>query len=99
MRKLNAQISVSGGGGGGGGGRGGGRGGGAGGGGLSSATATISAPAENFVAAMRLAVEMLKEPAYPQDDFDRDQDAAPEGAGETCRPSRPSLPPSDCSGT
>ena len=38
---------------------------------MSSATATISAPADNFVPALRLAVEMLKEPAYPQDDFDR----------------------------
>ena len=70
LRKLNAQVTVSGGGGGGGGGRGG-RGGGAGGGGLSSATATISAPAENFSAALKLAVEMLREPVYPQDDFDR----------------------------
>ena len=69
MRKLNAQINVSGGGGGGG-GRGGGRGGG-GGGGLSSATASVSAPAENFQAALKLAAEMLKEPAYPQDEFDR----------------------------
>jgi zinc protease len=69
MRKLNAQINVSGGGGGGG-GRGGGRGGG-GGGGMSSATASVSAPAENFQAALRLAVEILKEPAYPQDEFDR----------------------------
>jgi zinc protease len=68
LRKLNAQVFVSGGGGGGGGrgGRGGGPGGG-----LSSATATISAPAENFVPALRLAVEILKEPVYPQDDFDR----------------------------
>ena len=69
LRKLNAQVFVSGGGGGGGGGRGG-RGGGAGG-GLSSATASISAPAENFVPALKLAVEMLKEPLYPPDDFDR----------------------------
>ena len=69
LRKLNAQVSVSGGGGGGGGGRGG-RGGGAGG-GLSSVTASISAPAENFIPALKLAVEMLKEPIYPQDDFDR----------------------------
>ena len=69
LRKLNAQVFVNGGGGGGGGGRGG-RGGGAGG-GLSSATASISAPAENFVPALKLAVEMLKEPLYPQDDFDR----------------------------
>jgi len=41
------------------------------GGGLSSATATVTAPAENFVAAVRLAVEILKEPLYPQDEFDR----------------------------
>jgi zinc protease len=66
LRKLNAQVTV----GGGGGGRGGGRGGG-GGGGLSSVSASISAPAENFQAALALAVEMLKEPAYPQDEFDR----------------------------
>jgi zinc protease len=67
LRKLNAQVNVGGGGGGGGrGGRGAGPGGG-----LSSATASISAPAENFFPALRLAVEMLKEPAYPQDDFDR----------------------------
>ena len=45
--------------------------GGGGGGGMSSATASISAPAENFLAALRLAVEILKEPAYPQDEFDR----------------------------
>jgi zinc protease len=69
LRKLNAQVSASGGGGGGG-GRGGGPGGG-GGGGLGSATASISAPAENFAAAVRLAAEILREPAYPQDEFDR----------------------------
>jgi zinc protease len=73
MRKLNAQIAVSGGGGGGGfGGRGGGgRGGAGGGGGVSSASASITAPAANFISAMRLAVEMLKAPAYPEADFDR----------------------------
>jgi zinc protease len=74
FRKLNAQVNVSGGGGGGGGGgRGGrgGRGGGGGGGGISSANASISAPAENFLAAVKLAVEILKEPLYPQDEFDR----------------------------
>jgi len=73
FRKLNAQVNVSGGGGGGGGGRGGrgGRGGGGGGGGMSSATAGITAPAENFLAAMKLAVEILKEPLYPQEEFDR----------------------------
>jgi len=71
MRKLNASIQVNGGGGGGG-GRGGrgGRGGG-GGGGVNTATATITVPAANFVPALRLAVEMLKDPAYPQAEFDR----------------------------
>jgi zinc protease len=34
-------------------------------------SANITAPAENFVAAMRLAVEMLREPAYPDAEFDR----------------------------
>ena len=68
FRRLNAQVNVTGGGGG-----GGGRGGGAagGGGGLSSATASISAPAENFAAAVKLAVEILKSPLYPQAEFDR----------------------------
>jgi zinc protease len=41
------------------------------GGGLNSATASITAPAANFLAAVKLAVEILKEPAYPQDEFDR----------------------------
>jgi zinc protease len=41
------------------------------GGGLSSVTAAVSAPAENFAAAVRLAVEILKEPAYPSGEFDR----------------------------
>ena len=68
FRKLNAQVTI---GGGGGGGRGGQRGGGGGGGALSSVTADITAPADNFLAAVRLAVEILKEPAYPQDEFDR----------------------------
>ena len=73
FRKLNAQVTASGGGGGGfgGGGRGGRGGGGGGGGSLSTAIATVTAPAENFVAAMKLAVEILKEPLYPQDEFDR----------------------------
>jgi zinc protease len=70
MRKLNATIQVSGGGGGGGRGGRGGRGGG-GGGGVNTATANVAAPAANFVAAMRLAVEMLRDPAYPQAEFDR----------------------------
>ncbi|HWC96005.1 MAG TPA: insulinase family protein [Candidatus Sulfopaludibacter sp.] len=68
MQKLNARIQVSGGGGGG--GRGG-RGGGGGGGGISSANTSVTAPAANFPAAMKLAVEMLREPAYPEADFDR----------------------------
>jgi zinc protease len=67
FRKLNAQVNV--GGGGGGGQRGGGNAGG--GGALSNVTANITAPADNFLAAVRLAVEILKEPAYPQDEFDR----------------------------
>jgi zinc protease len=71
MRKLNARVQVSGGGGGGGGGRGGGGRGGGGGGGVSTATASITAPAANFPAAMKLAVEMLKEPAYLPAEFDR----------------------------
>jgi len=73
IEKLNARIMVSGGGGGGGfGGRGGGRGGfGGGGGGINSASATITAKPENFAAAVRLAVEMLREPAYLETEFDR----------------------------
>jgi zinc protease len=63
LRKLNAQVNVAGGG-----GAGGGRGGGP---GMSNATASVTAPAENFLAAVRLAVEILKEPVYPQDEFDR----------------------------
>ena len=67
LRRLNAQVTVSGGGGGGG-GRGGGRGGG---GGLGSATASITAPAENFAAALRLAAEILRQPSLPQEEFER----------------------------
>jgi zinc protease len=40
-------------------------------GGLSSASANITAPAANFLAAVKLAVEILKEPSYPQAEFDR----------------------------
>jgi zinc protease len=74
MERLNARITVSGGGGGGGfGGRGGGggRGGLAGGGGLSGASATITVKPENLEAAMRLAVQMLRAPAYSETEFDR----------------------------
>lgn len=65
FRRLNAQVNV---GGGGGGGRGGAP---AAGGSMSSVTASITAPADNFLAAMKLAVEILKEPLLPQDEFDR----------------------------
>ena len=71
LRKLDATVSVGGGGGGGGRGGRGGRGGGGGGGSISSVTANVSAPRENFVAALRLAVEMLKEPLYKDEDFQR----------------------------
>jgi zinc protease len=73
MERLDARIQVSGGGGGGGfGGRGGGgRGGPAGGGAISGASATITVKPENLPAAMRFAVEMLREPAYPDAEFDR----------------------------
>ena len=40
-------------------------------GGLSSATASISTTAENLMPAMRLAVEILREPAFPASDFDQ----------------------------
>jgi zinc protease len=69
MRKIDASITISGGGGGGG-GRGG-RGGGGGGGGVSSANANITVPAKNFAAAMQIAAEMLKEPAYPETEFEQ----------------------------
>lgn len=71
MRKLDATIAVSGGGGAGGGGRGGRGGGGGAGGGVSSANANITVPEKNFAAAMQLAVEMLKEPAYPEKEFEQ----------------------------
>jgi zinc protease len=71
--KLDARIAVTGGGGGGGfGGRGGGgRGGFGGGGGIGSASATVTAKPDNLAAAVRLAVEMLRDPAYPETEFDR----------------------------
>jgi zinc protease len=40
-------------------------------GGLASATATISTTAENLIPAMRLAVELLREPSFPESDFDQ----------------------------
>jgi len=66
MDRLNARIGIAGAGGG---GRGGG--GGAGGGSLASVAASLQAPAGNFDAALRLAVEILREPAYPESDFDQ----------------------------
>ena len=57
IQKLNANINV-----------GGGRGGG---GALASVNATISTTAENLIPAMRLALEILREPAFPASDFDQ----------------------------
>jgi zinc protease len=68
MDKLDARINVGGAGGGGRGGRGGG---GAGGGAISSVTLSLEAPAKNFDAAMRLAMEILREPSYPESEFDQ----------------------------
>ncbi len=79
LRKLDAQVSVGGGGGGGGRGGRGGRGGGGGGGVTSGVNANISASPANFVAAMKLAVEMLKEPVYKDDDFQRALDQRQRG--------------------
>ena len=42
-----------------------------GGGGLASVTASISTTAENLIPALRLAVEILREPAFPESDFDQ----------------------------
>jgi zinc protease len=42
-----------------------------GGGGLASARATISTTAENLIPAIRLAVEILREPAFPESDFEQ----------------------------
>ena len=38
---------------------------------LASATVSISTTAENLVSAVRLAVEILREPAFPESDFDQ----------------------------
>ena len=73
MQKLNATINV-----GGGGGRGGG-------GALGSISASISTTAENLIPALRLAVEILREPAFPASDFDqiRQQEIAQIERGRT----------------
>ncbi len=66
LRKLDANVIISGGGGSGGGGRGGfGPGGN-----IYSANANVTAPAKNFAAALGIAVEMLKEPVYSSAEFD-----------------------------
>jgi len=38
---------------------------------MTNATATIQAPAKNFEAAMKLAVEILREPVFPEADFEQ----------------------------
>ncbi len=65
LRTLQASVNV--GGGGGGGGRGGRGGGGGGGGAAGSLNATVTAPAKNFVEALRIAAEIMKEPLYPEE--------------------------------
>jgi len=85
VQKLNATMSVCGGGGGGGrGGGGGGRGGG-GGASLAGCTATIQTKAENLIPAMKLMVEVLKDPAFPEADFEqlRQQEIATIERGRT----------------
>ena len=72
LDKLDARVSVSGGGGfGAGGGRGGGGRGGPGGGSLSTATASVSAKSDKLIPGLRLAMEMLREPAFPEADFEQ----------------------------
>ena len=70
MDRLKARINVSGGGGGGfaGGGR---RGGPAATTGVADASASIETTAENFESALRLAVEMLREPAFLESEFEQ----------------------------
>lgn len=62
--KLNARISV-------GGGAGGGRGPAGGFASISSIGASVEAKKENFYSALRLAVEILREPAFPESEFDQ----------------------------
>ncbi len=71
MDKLNARISVGGGGGIGGGGRGGGGRGGPGGGSLSTASASVSTKSENLIPALNLALEILRDPSLPEEDFEQ----------------------------
>ncbi len=62
IQKLNATMSVCGG--------GGGRGGG-GGGALDGCTASIQTTSENLIPAMRLMTQIMKEPAFPESDFEQ----------------------------
>jgi len=62
MDKLDARINAGGGGGRGGGGRGAA---------LGSVSASVQVKAENLVPALRLAVEILRDPAFPESDFDQ----------------------------
>jgi zinc protease len=71
MDRLNARIMVSGGGGDMGGGRRGGRGGPTTTSSISTATASIQTTGENLPAALRLAVEILREPAFHESDFEQ----------------------------
>ena len=72
MDKLEARITV-GGAGGGFGGRGGGGGGGLGGGSVAGVSASVDVNAANFAPSLQLAVEMLREPAFPEKDFEQIQ--------------------------
>lgn len=65
IEKLDARVSV-----GGGGGRGG-RGGGGGSASVSGIGASIEAKGDNFLQAMELAAEILKDPAFPESDFEQ----------------------------
>ena len=62
MQKLDATITVGGAGGRGGGGRGAA---------LGTVTASVETTSENLVPALTLAMEILREPAFPEADFDQ----------------------------
>jgi zinc protease len=66
MDRLKARITVTGGGGGGGGPRGGPATGG-----VADASATLETTSDNLVGALRLAVELLREPAFPEAEFEQ----------------------------
>lgn len=71
MRKLNARIQVSAGGGPAGGGGRGGRGGFGPTSSVNGAIANVTAPSSSFIPALRLAVEILKEPGFAPEEFER----------------------------